>query len=97
MYASVVTLQMRPESLGTGAAAWSAIAKDHLKQQKGYKAGYFLTDQATGQALVVAFWETDTDAVEYETKGQYPDLIAAFSNLLTAKPTRVVYEVSAQV
>jgi len=97
MYAGVVTLQMRPETLDIGASTWQAIAENHLKQQKGYQSGYFLADRTTGKALVFALWETEADAVGYETQGQYPDLIAAFSNLLTEKPTRVIYEVGAQV
>ncbi len=93
MYAVVIRAQGQPGKIDTAASIWRDSVIPVLKQRKGFKGGFFMTDPDTGKGISITFWETEADAKEGEASGLYKERIAKFTSVLTEPPTREVYEV----
>jgi heme-degrading monooxygenase HmoA len=94
MHARVVTVHIQPDRLDEVIKVYRDSIWPAGKQQKGHKGGYFLTDQKTGKAISIAFWETEADMTAGETSDYLREQIAKVAPAFTAPPIREHYEVS---
>lgn len=98
MYASVTTGLAQSGKLGECLQLWRDSIAPEVRQIKGFKGRYVLTDQATGKTLTVVLYETQEDAQAVQTSGRYQEVVAMLGNTLVRESlVRTGYEVSIQV
>jgi heme-degrading monooxygenase HmoA len=67
-----------------------------LKEQKGFKSQFLLTQQDTNKAISINLWETEADLTAFETSPLYREVLGKLAAVLAAPPTAEAYEVSVQ-
>ncbi len=95
MYSRVVHLQVRPEQIEKAIKVYRDQTLPAAEMQPGFKAAFLLTDAASGRAISVSLWESETALKTGETSGYFEQQIGRLTALLTAPPRREVFEVSA--
>ncbi len=96
MYARVTIIQILPGKTDAAVALYRDSVVPAAKQQKGFKAGYLLSDRNTGKSLSISLWDTEADMKAGESSGYYQQQVAKFKDLYGAPPAREVYEVTVQ-
>src|SRR5262245_52696326 len=95
MFARVTILQLQPGKLDEFIRIFQDSIAPAAAAQPGFGGITLLTDPQIGKVLAVGLWETEDDLLAGEAT-YYQKGLAAISNLLTAPPSREVYEVSVQ-
>ena len=72
---------------------WSPAAR----LQKGFRDAYLMADAATGRALSISIWDSQSDMVEGERNGYYRDQVAKFGAMLAEAPVAEHYELKVAV
>src|SRR5688572_19951147 len=97
MHAGVTILQLQPGKTDELLHIFAHSVMPVVHQQEGFKFITLLTDRLTNRVLSIGLWETEADLLASEDNGLYCEQLAKVGALLTAPPTREVYEVSVQV
>jgi heme-degrading monooxygenase HmoA len=95
MFARVTTVQISPDKVVEATSIFQNSVLPAAKAQQGFRAGYMLTDAATGKGMAITMWDTLADLQANEASGFYQEQVAKFGSLFTAPPTREIYEVGA--
>ena len=96
MYARVVTGQTQRGQMGEFLSRWRDQVLPALQQEQGFRHAVVLTEPNTDQFVVMALWETETDARASET-GFVQHQLPMVAPLLIGQPTSEGYNVSLQV
>ncbi len=96
MYARVVNVQFQPGKLDEANRIVNESIVPVLKEQKGFKNQFLLTQQDTGKAISINLWETEADLTAFETSPLYREVLGKLADVLAAPPAGEVYEVSIQ-
>lgn len=96
MHARVSTAQVQPGKIDELVSILLDSVLPATKQQQGYKGGLILTNADTGQAKIIAIWETEADMTAGEASGYYQEQLAKVAPMLTGPPARETYEVRHQ-
>jgi heme-degrading monooxygenase HmoA len=96
MYARVTIAAAQPGKIDESIKVMRDSILPAAKKQKGFKNLFFLTDRATGKAIVIAIWKSEADMTAGESSGYYREQVAKELPLLVGPPTREHYEVSVQ-
>ncbi len=91
MFLSVVTGEASPQMETEGLQYWKG-----LPPEKGYIRGYMVVDRKTGKWMTFNLWETEADAMAYETRGDYQKDVHEAAKLGSHNVTRQVFEVLAE-
>jgi heme-degrading monooxygenase HmoA len=83
------TLRIR---LDDAVAMFEADVLPRLRKQPGFLGLYVLTT-ATGDAMLVSFWESAAEAEASTETGWYTDVLAQYTTLFRSPPGRERYEV----
>ena len=68
------------------------------KAVKGFHAGYLMTDAASGKALAISVWESESDMLAGESSsGHIQEAIAKLGKVLVGSPDIDHYELSVDV
>lgn len=95
MYANLTTEKLKKEKIDEAVDAWRELIEG--ASPKGLKTADYLVDRETGDAVVVAFWETEADARALEESGRFEELVEKFKPYLEGTSERKIYEVAAHV
>lgn len=92
MFARVTLLQFQPDKANEGFDIVQNSIVPSIKEQNGFKGLLLLRDPKTGSATTITLWESEADMAATAT-GNYPTQVAKLAGLLSAQPTRDIYEV----
>ena len=65
--------------------------------QKGFRDAYLMADAATGRALSISIWDSQSDMVEGERNCYYREQVAKFGTMLAEAPVAEHYELKVAV
>jgi len=68
-----------------------------MREQRGFRGIFVLTDPETDEGCTIGLWETEDDACAFESSGNYQEQIARLGGVLAEPPVRKVFEVSIQM
>jgi len=94
MQAAVNYVQVQPGKMNEAVAIIRDSVAPVVRQQRGNRGAFLLTDPNTNKAIVVALWETEADAAAMMSSGVYQEESAKLASLFVGPPVREVYEVS---
>ena len=96
MFARLTIFEVKINKLDETTKIYEESVIPAAKSQKGYRAGYLLTDRKTGKGVSISTWDSEEDAVANEQSGYYQEQVGKFKDFFTAPPVREGYEVSIQ-
>jgi len=96
MYARVVNVQFQAGKLDEAKRIVNESVVPALKEQKGFKSQFLLTQQDTNKAISINLWETEADLTAFETSPLYREVLGKLAAVLAATPAGEAYEVSVQ-
>ena len=96
MYARTVTAQAQPGKVEEAISIYRNSIVPTSKEQKGFKGGFFVVDNATGKGVSLTLWETEADMQAAEASGYLREQIAKLGATLATAPVSEHFEVAAQ-
>ncbi len=97
MHAGMTTFQVQPGKMGEAVRTYLGSVVPAMRKQQGFRGVLVLTDPETEDGHAITLWETEADAVAFESSGTYREQVAKLGGLLAEPPARSVYEVSIQM
>lgn len=95
MYASVITVKINPEMIDEAADALQGILTG--VSPTGWQHTYLVVDRQTGQLMSFGVWNTEADAIAYETSGRFRQDIQKMNGFLESAPERTTGEIVARI
>ena len=95
MFARVTTLQAPPDRVDEGARMIQEGVIPAVRQQRGFRGGYWLGDRQTGKAIAVVLWE-DEEAVRASEEAMAQSRSQGAQAIGATIQSVEVYEVIAQ-
>ena len=93
MHASITVAQVTRERVDDVAPLYERLAPE-LRKAKGWLGVYVVIDRATGNGHLLGLWETEADAVAFETSGAFQRILSEYPpGLLASPPQRSTGEV----
>ncbi len=96
MFARVLRIKIKIERIDEAAKLFEENVIPLLKNQKGYKGAYFLTDRKTGISIPLTLWESEEDMLATESSHFFQEQLVRFMTFFKAPPIREAYEVVVQ-
>ncbi len=96
MFARVLRIKIKIERIDEAAKLFEESVIPLLKNQKGYKGAYFLTDRKTGVNIPITLWESEEDMLATESSHFFQEQLVRFMTFFKAPPIREAYEVVVQ-
>ncbi len=96
MFARVLRIKIKIERIDEAAKLFEESVIPLLKNQKGYKGAYFLTDRKTGVNIPITLWESEEDMLATESSHFFQEQLVKFMTFFKAPPIREAYEVIVQ-
>ncbi len=97
MYARVIQVPLKPESISQAITYFNDSVGPALKQLDGFKNSRFLTNPSTNKCLMVTLWESEAHRQGAETNGFLQNVLKNMGDYFDGTPTIDYYEVSVQV
>jgi heme-degrading monooxygenase HmoA len=98
VHARIVTIKLRPGTVGKAIELYRDSVLPAARDQHGFKDAMLLTDLNTDEAVSITLWETEADLLASETSGYYQTQLDIFAGvgIFSGPPQRAMYEVSVQ-
>ncbi len=96
MFARLLRIKTKIERIDEAAKLFEESVIPLLKNQKGYKGTYFLTDRKTGVSIAITLWENEEDMLATESSHFFQEQLVRFMTFFKAPPIREAYEVVVQ-
>ena len=96
MFARLLRIKIKIERIDEAAKLFEESVIPLLKNQKGYKGAYFLTDRKTGVSVAITLWENEEDMLATESSHFFQEQLVRFMTFFKAPPIREAYEVVVQ-
>ncbi len=96
MFARLIRIKTKIERIDEAAKLFEESVIPLLKNQKGYKGAYFLTDRKTGVSIHITLWENEEDMLATESSHFFQEQLVRFMTFFKAPPIREAYEVVVQ-
>ncbi len=96
MFARLLRIKTKIEGIDEAAKLFEESVIPLLKNQKGYKGAYFLTDRKTGVSIPMTLWENEEDMLATESSHFFQEQLVKFMTFFKASPIREAYEVIVQ-
>lgn len=93
MVARVLTAHIHPEKVSEISELYHKQSVPLLKQQKGFKNAYLLSDPSSGKVQSVLIWEAEADLQEYERGGAFKSVLSHFNPFITGSVVTEAYKV----
>ncbi len=97
MFARVIQVPLKPESINEAIDYFRDSVGPALKQLDGFKNSRFLTNPETNKGLMVTLWESEAHRQDAENSGFLQGVLQKMGNYFAGPPTVDYYEVSVQV
>jgi len=93
MHASLTVAQVSPHRIDDVAPLYERLAP-MLREARGWLGVYVVVHRSTGRGHLLGPWESEQDAVAFETSGAFQRVLSEYPpGLLTGPPQRSVGEV----
>ncbi len=96
MFARILRIKTKIERIDEAAKLFEESVIPLLKNQKGYKGAYFMTDRKTGVSIPITLWENEEDMLATESSHFFQEQLVKFMTFYKAPPIREAYEVIVQ-
>ncbi len=96
MFARLLRITTKIERIDEAAKLFEESVIPLLKNQKGYKGAYFMTDRKTGVSVAITLWENEEDMLATESSHFFQEQLVKFMTFFTAPPIREAFEVIVQ-
>jgi heme-degrading monooxygenase HmoA len=96
MFARLLRIKTKIERIDEAAKLFEERVIPMLKNQKGYKGAYFMTDRKTGVSIPITLWEKEEDMLATESSHFFQEQLVRFMSFFKAPPIREAYEVIVQ-
>ena len=96
MFARLLRIKTKIERIDEAAKLFEESVIPLLKNQKGYKGAYFLTDRKTGVSIPITLWENEEDMLATESSHFFQEQLVRFMTFFKVPPIREAYEVVVQ-
>ncbi|MBM3470262.1 MAG: hypothetical protein FJX73_05665 [Armatimonadetes bacterium] len=96
MFARAVNIQFQAGKVDEASRIVNESIVPVMKEQKGFKGQFLLTQSDTGKAISVNLWESETDLAAFEASPLYRELLGKLAGVLAGPPASERYEVSVQ-
>jgi heme-degrading monooxygenase HmoA len=96
MFARVIRIKTKIERIDEAAKLFEESVIPLLKNQKGYKGAYFLTDHKIGVSIAITLWENEEHMLATESSHFFQEQLVKFMTFFKAPPIREAYEVVVQ-
>jgi hypothetical protein len=94
MHASLIAGPLRPDQLGEATRLYrERIIPTARREFRGYQGLYVMVDPTSGEGLTIGLYDSEADARQVESSGQFAQAVATLRALLTGPPSREVREV----
>lgn len=97
MYARVIQVPLKPDTIEQATAHFRDSVGPALKQLDGFRNSRFLTNPDTNKCLMVTLWESEAHRQGAETNGFLRQVLQEMSAFFASPPTVDYYEVNVQV
>lgn len=96
MYARLVIAYAKPRMIDEIIKIDRDFVFPAEKKQKGFKSSYIFTNRDTNKGMAISLWETEADAIAWETSGTFRELSMKLMPYFFGVPILEGYEVSLQ-
>lgn len=96
MYSRVVNVQFQSGKVEEASHMVKDVIVPVLREQKGFKGQFLLSQGDTGKAISINLWETEADLTAFESSPLYGELMSKLAGVLAGPPAGERYEVSVQ-
>ncbi|MGV3560075.1 antibiotic biosynthesis monooxygenase family protein [Larkinella arboricola] len=97
MYARVIQVPLKPDTLEKATAYFRDSVGPALKTLDGFKNSRFLTNSSKNTCLMVTLWESEEARQNAETNGFMQNVLSEMKDYFAGPPTIDYYEVAVQV
>ncbi|GAB3931800.1 antibiotic biosynthesis monooxygenase family protein [Larkinella terrae] len=97
MYARVIQVPLKPESISEATAYFHDSVGPALKEQDGFINSRFLTNAETNKCLMVTLWVSEEARINAENNGFLQGVLKGMGGYFAGPPTIDYYEVGVQV
>ncbi|GAB3911247.1 hypothetical protein GCM10028803_52190 [Larkinella knui] len=97
MYARVIQVPLKPDTINEATAYFRDSVGPALKELAGFKNSRFLTDSTTNKCLMVTLWESEEARTNAETNGFLQGVLKNMGSYFAGSPAIDYYEVGVQV
>ena len=97
MLARAVNIQFASGKVDAGPRIIIESIVPVLREQKGFKGQFLLSQHDTGKAISINLWETEADLTAFESSPLYRELMGKLAGVLAGPPAGERYEVSVRV
>lgn len=97
MYARVIQVPLKPESISDATTYFHDSVGPALKELDGFINSRFLTNSETNKCLMVTLWESEAARINAETNGFLQSVLKGMGGYFAGPPTIDYYEVGVQV
>lgn len=93
MYAQVVRVQLRPDTLEAVTAVFRDEVVPAARGERGYVSAYLFIDREANRGMSLSLWETEADVAALAASGFYGEKVTKVLPFAVGAPERQVYEV----
>jgi heme-degrading monooxygenase HmoA len=96
MFARLVSAPASSDKLNEIIRIWKEKDMPLMKDVKGYRSAYLLTDRKTGRGMSMTLWDSEEDAIADAESALHQKQVNMYAGLFTGEVTHQYYEVSAR-
>jgi heme-degrading monooxygenase HmoA len=94
MHGRIVSVEVKPQDIGTATSIYQESVVPAAQQQKGFRGAMLFTDARTGKAVSITLWDSEEELLAGQESGYYQEQLAKFAELLVRRPEQAGYELS---
>jgi heme-degrading monooxygenase HmoA len=94
MFARLLKIQLKIDRIDEAIRLFKTNVVPQCKKQKGFKGAYFMTDQKTGEGVVITLWTSEEAMLANERSHFFLEQVTKFLSSYAKAPIREAYEVA---
>ena len=94
MFARLLKIQLKVDLIDEAVRLFKTNVVPQCKKQKGFKGAYFMTDQKTGEGVVITLWTSEKAMLANERSHFFLEQVTKFLGFYTKAPIREAFEVA---
>jgi len=94
MFARLLRIQLKVDRIDEAVRLFKTNVVPQCKKQKGFKGAYFMTDQKSGEGVVITLWTSEEAMLANEQSHFFLEQVTKFLGFYAKAPIREAYEVA---
>ena len=94
MFARLLRIQLKVDRIDDAVRLFKTNVVPQCKKQKGFKGAYFMTDQKTGEGVVITVWTSEEAMLANERSHFFLEQVTKLLGFFAKAPIRETYEVA---